>query len=69
MESRRFSFSWHGGRVLAGPWEGIGVFEVRIFGWIFGTTSNHGNLRVPPQCHPPQEIAGLIKGLLTIGFP
>ena len=23
----------------------------------------HGNLRVPPQCPPPQEIAGLIKGL------
>lgn len=22
-----------------------------------------------PQCHPPQEIAGLIKGLVTIGFP
>ena len=30
----------------------------------------HGNLRGPPQCHVyPQEIAGLIKGLLTIGFP
>ena len=30
----------------------------------------HGNLREPPpQCHVyPQEIAGLIKGLLTIGF-
>ena len=25
---------------------------------------NHGNLRGPPQCHPPQEIAGLIRGLL-----
>ena len=29
---------------------------------------NHGNLRVPPQCHPPKKL-GLIKGLLTIGFP
>ena len=25
----------------------------------------HGNLRVPPNAHLPQEIAGLIKGLLT----
>ena len=32
--------------------------------------SFHGNLRGPPLCHVyPQEIAGLIKGLLTIGFP
>ena len=23
----------------------------------------------PPKLPPPQEIAGLIKGLLTIGFP
>ena len=30
----------------------------------------HGNLRYPPQSYPPQEIAGLIKGLWkTIGFP
>ena len=31
----------------------------------------HGNLRRPPQCHPPQQIAGLIKGLSTINhwFP
>ena len=33
-------------------------------------TIHHGNLRGPPQCHVyPQEIAGLMKGLLTIGFP
>ena len=33
-------------------------------------TIHHGNLRGPPQCHVyPQEIAGLIKGLLTIRFP
>ena len=30
---------------------------------------SHGNVRYPPQSYPPQEIAGLIKGLLTIGFP
>ena len=29
----------------------------------------HGNLRGPPQCHPPQEIAGVIKGLLTTIVP
>ena len=23
----------------------------------------------PPQCHPPPKKSGLIKGLLTIGFP
>ena len=28
-----------------------------------------GFLATPPQSYPPQEIAGLIKGLLTIGFP
>ena len=33
-------------------------------------SQSHGNLRVPPLCHVyPQEIAGLTKGLLTIGFP
>ncbi len=30
----------------------------------------NGNLRgPPPKATPPQEIAGLIKGLFTIGFP
>ena len=28
-----------------------------------------GILATPPQSYPPPEIAGLIKGLLTIGFP
>ena len=28
-----------------------------------------GILAAPPQSYPSQEIAGLIKGLLTIGFP
>ena len=34
-------------------------------------TSYHGNLRGATQCHPPQEIAGLIKELLTVNhwFP
>ena len=26
-------------------------------------------VNVPPPTYPPPEIAGLIKGLLTIGFP
>ena len=30
---------------------------------------DHGNLRGTPQCPPPQEIAGLIKGLLTTIIP
>ena len=41
----------------------------------FGAGSNvkhlfKGILAAPPKATPPpQEIAGLIKGLLTIGFP
>ena len=30
---------------------------------------NHGNPSYPPPKATPQEIAGLIKGLLTIGRP
>ena len=33
-------------------------------------SNNQGNPSgAPPKATPPQEIAGLIKGLLTIGFP
>ena len=41
------------------------VQHLRLIGWFF--VFFHGN--PSPQCHPPPEIAGLIKGLLTIGFP
>ena len=34
--------------------------------------SYHGNLRVPPQCHPLQEIRpyeGIIRGFLVVNGP
>ena len=42
--------------------------------WVAFTTigslqSWESKVTPPPQSYPPQEIASLIKGLLTIGFP
>ena len=34
--------------------------DIRVFSW---------EPKGTPPMPPPQEIAGLIKGLLTIGFP
>ena len=47
------------------PW---GSLKIPLIGTV--DHYNHGNLSgAPPQSYPPQEIAGPIKGLLTIGFP
>ena len=41
--------------MLAGPWEGIGVFEVQIFGWIFGTTSKSEDSWMYPGPNVPRH--------------
>ena len=39
------------------------TFVLEAF-FFFTKTKHHGNLRVPPQGHPPQEIAGPNKAFL-----
>ena len=49
----------------------MGKFDVGKFEGLVGNLRKvlHGWSTYPPPNVPPPEIAGLIKGLLTIGFP
>ena len=42
-----------------------GVFFAHLLTFPNETDKNHGHLRAPPPVPTPQEIAGLIKGLLV----